>query len=117
MSGARPEMSYLHPAKISPMTLSVQAVLIHLPRFEAPDALMYESILILDSRFVQVYFSAQADGSHGLVLPGQGQSAGLKKVHPASQGFIGCVPDQLGVIVVLGDVRQNQELRARVVVA
>src|ERR1051325_2909276 len=34
MSGARPEMSYLHPAKISPMTLSVQAVLISYLEFK-----------------------------------------------------------------------------------
>src|SRR5579859_3326529 len=35
MSGARPEMSYLHPARISPITLSVQAVLITYLDFES----------------------------------------------------------------------------------
>src|SRR5579859_6450570 len=101
MSSARPEMSYLHPARISPITLSVQAVLITYLDFE-PESYGLSTYSQPSLPFRTGIFSAQAERGHGLVLAGQAQVAGLEKVHPATQRFPGGLPGEFRVVIVLG---------------
>src|SRR5258707_12078714 len=111
-------MSYLQPAKISPITLSVQIVLIDLPRLETPRKLCCMSLF---SSQIQVsytgIFSPQAEGWQWLVLLGQAQGTGLKQVKPSAQGLVSGLAGQLRMVIVLRQVAQNQESRLAIVIA
>src|SRR5689334_21495886 len=100
-------MSYLHPAKMSPTTLSVQGVLISLAWTGGlrTQPWVYSH---LSMKFGTGIFLPYAEGLQWLVLQRQLQIAGLKKIQPSAQGLVSGFAGQFRVVIVLRKVRQHQ---------